>query len=111
MPQVVKYDIQEGHQNRVEFGRRQNNLLIQLFPKREIGTEEAMSQEGSSPTTKIIMAIDQYNPKHIATEIKTPIDKADIGYYTIELKKFFDLPTDTNYLRDKIVKALRELVL
>jgi hypothetical protein len=111
MPQIVKYDIQEGTQNRVEFGRRQQNLIIQLFPKRDVSTEEALSQDGSSPSVKIIMAIDQYNPRHIETEIKTPIDKVDIGYYTIELKKFFDLPTDTNYLRDKIVKALRELVL
>jgi hypothetical protein len=111
MPSVIKYDIQEGKQNRVESGKRNNNLILQLFPFRHIDTAEANSQEGDSPTVKIIQAIDQYNPRHIRTEIRLPHEKADIPFYTIEFKDFYSLPTDTNYLRDKITKALRDLEL
>jgi len=111
MPQVVKYKIEEGRQNRVEFGRRQDNLLLQLFPFRVIESVEAMRQDDNAPTVRIINAIDQYNPKHVKTQITVPNETLDIPFYTIEFKEFYKLPTDTDYLREKITKALRDLVL
>lgn len=111
MGKVIQYTVEDGIQNRVEYAQRGKNLILQLFPKRPISTEEAMQRSENAPTVKIIQCIDQYNPKHIKTNITVPNDKMNIPFYTIEFKEFYELPTDTDYLRGKIIKALNCLSL
>ncbi len=111
MAKPIQYKIEEGTQNRVEHSRRGDNLILQLFPRRLILAKEAAMEDSSGPTAKIIMAIDTYNPKHIKTTIRIPQETLEIDYYTIEFKDFYHLPTDTEYMRNKITKALRDLVL
>ncbi len=111
----LSYDLEEAQNVRIETTKRNESLFIQIFTKRKITTEEAVSKKDGSPARKIMAVIDGVLPKKNAavtgkdTYITIHPPREHIPCFTVEVEKFYEFPTDCEYMKGKLVKALKEL--
>jgi hypothetical protein len=113
----LSYDLEQAQNVRIETTKRNQSLFIQIFPNRKIPTEEAATPKGDSPVKKIIRALDDILPKTNAAykgdgayvDIHPP--REHFNAFTVEVKAFYEFPIDCEYMKGKIIKALKELKL
>lgn len=111
----LSYDLDESQTVRIETAKRNDSLFIQIFPRRKVTTEEAISKAEGSPARKIMTILDKILPsKNVAVEGKDTYitihpPREHIQQFTVEIEKFYEFPIDCEYMKGKIVKELKLL--
>jgi len=110
------YELDEAQDVRVESTKKHDDLIIQIFPKRPIPLEEAVAKTEGSPARKIMAILDGLLPKKnvSVTDKDTyitiyPPDSTKLPAFTVIVEKFYDFPTDLEYMKGKIVTGLKKL--
>jgi len=113
----LSYVLDEAQDVRVESTKKNDDLVIQVFPKRKIPTEEAVSRAEGSPVRKIMASMDGILPKKnvSVTDKETYITihppRDHFPGFTVVIEKFYDFPTDVEYMKGKVITGLKKLKL
>ena len=113
----ISYISEMGKSVQIEYAKKGENLVIQLKPQnRVITTEEAMEKTEGSPVRKIMATMDKILPrKNVAVSDDTYIDiylpKENFNFFTIVINKFYEFPTDCEYLKEKLISELKTITL
>ena len=111
------YVLEEAQNVRVESTKKHDDLIVQIFPKRKIPTEEAVSRAEGSPVRKIMVSLDGILPqKNVSVKDKDTYitihpPREHFAGFTVVIEKFYDFPTDVEYMKGKVVEALKKLKL
>jgi len=110
------YELDEAQDVRVESTKKHDDLIVQIFPKRKISLEEAVAKTEGSPVRKIMSILDGILPKKnvSVTDKDTyitiyPPDTTKLPAFTVIIEKFYDFPTDLEYMKGKVVTGLKKL--
>jgi len=90
--------------------------ILDGIPKRKISLEEAVAKTEGSPVRKIMSILDGILPKKnvSVTDKDTyitiyPPDTTKLPAFTVIIEKFYDFPTDLEYMKGKVVTGLKKL--
>ena len=106
---ALKYTSVSMLRRKVEYTMKDNDLYLQIHPRRNIKDIEMAKEEksGKGPTWKIINALEGVIPKSLKLKVLPP--KKYIQQYTVVVKDFGDLFGDPERLIGKIIEALKKM--